>query len=166
MEIWKDIPEYEWMYQVNNLWLIKSFKHKKNWKLLTPIKDTNWYFFVSLLILWKPKYFRINRLVAEAFIENPDNKPQVNHINWIKTDNRVENLEWCTPWYNQTHAYEMWLKTPSSKTVIQYTLNFEIIREWESTVSIFKNLWLHTSNISNCCNWKKKTCWWFIWRYK
>jgi len=68
-----------------------------------------WYNETSLSINWKTKTYVVHRLVAKAFISNPNNFPQVNHKNWIKTDNKVENLEWCDNWHNQKHAYrELW----------------------------------------------------------
>lgn len=118
VEIWKDIKGYEGLYQVSNLGRVKSLERiitKKNGVTL-PIKekilqygiDRKGYYFVGLYKNSKGKNKSIARLVAEAFIPNPDNKPEINHINTIRTDNRVwvnedgsieydkSNLEWCT----------------------------------------------------------------------
>lgn len=106
MEIWKDIKGFEGLYQVSNLGRVKSLERiitRKN-GITLPIKekilqygiDRKGYYFVGLYKNGKGENKSIARLVAEAFISNPDNKPEVNHINTIRTDNRIENLEWCT----------------------------------------------------------------------
>lgn len=108
-EIWKDIPGYESIYQVSNFGNVKSLQsgnHHSKIKILTPICADGRYLRVTLYKQKKPKYFPVHRLVAMAFIPNPENKPQVNHINGNKKDNRVENLEWCTSSENNLHAYK------------------------------------------------------------
>lgn len=107
-EIWKDIEGYEGLYQVSNLGRVKSLDRlvKTNinnveerlfrGKELSYDIGKNGYVYVCLFLNGKGKRKSIHRIVAEAFIPNPDNKPQVNHINTIRADNRVENLEWCT----------------------------------------------------------------------
>ncbi len=110
MEIWKDIKGYEGLYQVSNLGRVKSYHKFTNGVILKPKKNRYGYYFVGLCSDTKRNHY-IHRLVANTFILNMDNKPQVNHINGVKTDNRVENLEWCTNSENQSHAYKNNLKT-------------------------------------------------------
>lgn len=95
-EIWKDIPGYEGEYKVSNMGNVYSIiKHRLSSLMLN---KTLGYLFVNL----HGKNYRVHRLVALTFIPNPENKPYIDHINTIKTDNRVENLRWCTPMEN-TH---------------------------------------------------------------
>lgn len=181
-EIWKDIPEHEGLYQASNLGNIKSLNYNHTWvpKLLSQFKDKDWYFRVSMY--WKDKkqnQLQAHRMVALTFIGVDINKPQVNHINWIKDDNRVDNLEWCTAQENSIHRnHVLWYKTPkywlwkkwkdnhSSKVILQFSITWEFLKEWDSMSDITRELWIFASWISNVCTWKLKTSWGFIWKFK
>ena len=104
MEEWKVIDGYD-DYYVSNLGRIKSLKGK-NPRILKQNFNAHGYLQVSLSKNNIRKTYRVNRLVANAFISNPNNLPQVNHINCDKTDNRVENLEWCSISHNTKHAFD------------------------------------------------------------
>lgn len=102
MEIWKDIKDFD-RYQVSNYGNVKSFKHKKDGKLLKLIKQKN-YLYVALSKNCKESRRLVHRLVAEAFIPNPDNLSEVNHKDENPMNNCVENLEWCTSKYNANYG--------------------------------------------------------------
>ncbi|MBM7132744.1 MULTISPECIES: NUMOD4 domain-containing protein [Staphylococcus] len=116
-EIWKDIEGYEGLYEISNLGRVKSLP-KMSGSCMRKEKILNsknrltkdGYARVNLHREGKGKDFRVCRLVATHFIDNPDNKSTVNHINGIKTDDRVENLEWATSNENMKHAYDTQLK--------------------------------------------------------
>ena len=168
-EIWKDVPEYEGLYQVSNLGRVVSLR--KN-KILTPKKNWDGYFRIQLWRYNQNVYIGIHRLIAEAFIPNPKNKPYINHKNGIKTDNRVENLEWCTQLENIKHAIKMGLKKPcpknwrvSSKPIVQLTLNGEFVKEYPSQMEVERVLGINHSNVSAACKGKIKTLKGYVWRY-
>lgn len=98
MEEWKDIEGYEGKYQISNEGRVKSlnYNNTKNEKILKCAINRDGYNFVILFRNCTPKIKKVYRLVAEAFIPNDYNKPCIDHINTIKTDDRVENLRWCT----------------------------------------------------------------------
>lgn len=117
-EIWKDIKGYEGMYQVSNMGRIKGLRRVINRinspmelpeKLLTPILDKHGYFIIHLSKENKKKKFYIHRLLGEYFIGNPTNQECINHKNGIKTDNSLDNLEWCTIAENNQHAFKIGL---------------------------------------------------------
>ena len=102
-EIWKDISGYDGDYQVSNMGRVKSLRFGKE-RLLKP-GSSNGYFHVVLFKNKKQKNIKVHRLVAQAFIKNPQGKRTINHINGIKTDNRLSNLEWATQSENLKHAF-------------------------------------------------------------
>lgn len=115
-EIWKDIKGYENQYQISNLGNIRALSRKGQRKGVERMKTriSNWGY--PIISIWKnnkQKTFSVHRLVAETFIANPNNKAEVNHKNGIKTDNRVENLEWVTREENIQHAYNTGLNPRS-----------------------------------------------------
>lgn len=96
-EVWKDIKGYEGLYQISNTGKVKGLKRNK---VLKPILQRSGYYYVDL----QRKRRLVHRLVAEAFIDNPDNLPEVNHKDEDKVNNSVENLEWCDSKYNANYG--------------------------------------------------------------
>jgi len=167
METFKDISWYEGLYQVSNLWNVKSLNYRWNWKeqLLKPWINWKWYLSVVLSKLWKSKTHSVHRLVLKAF--RGYSNLECNHKNWKKDDNHLENLEYCTSVENQKHKYRvLGYKNPLSKKVKQFTKQWDCIKIWESTREIERKLNIAHQNISECCIWRQKTAWWYIWKFK
>lgn len=99
-EVWRDIKNYEGLYEVSNFGNVRSLKFGKI-KYLKPANNGFGYYHVILCKNGQKKYFKVHRLVANAFIENPNGYNEINHIDEDKTNNKVENLEWCTHKYNK-----------------------------------------------------------------
>lgn len=180
-EIWKDIKNYEGLYQVSNLGRIKNIKTQKILKNYTSVKD-KYYLKVSLYLNRKFKNFKVHRLVAQAFIPNPNNLPQVNHIDGNKSNNNVNNLEWCDNSHNVKEAYRLGLIKPTHSgcfkkgqnknqelPIIQYDLDGNFIKQWASFTKAEKffrpNAKSISTNIHGVLNNKQKTAYGYIWKY-
>lgn len=163
-------------YCVNNNGEIFSLNYNKTGKIkkLKPLKQKNGYLCVTL----GAKRILIHRLVAETFIPNLENKPQVNHKNGIKTDNRGENLEWATSSYNNLHAYRILgrkpprlektgQKCPFAKIILQIK-NGQIIAEFYGAREAERKTGVWATSITNCCNGARhyKTAGGYQWKYK
>ena len=118
MEEWKDIIGYEELYEVS---CRGNIRNKKTSKILS--NKSNSYVVVSLTRNNVVRRFTVHRIVAQTFIENPLNKKEVNHINGIKNDNRIENLEWCTPSENINHSWRIGLSKMTDKKRIASSQN-------------------------------------------
>lgn len=172
-EIWKDVVGYEGFYQVSNLGNVKSLSRlvymKRNncyktisERILVSTLNKQGYLQVNLSVKGKRKNKRINRLVAESFIPNPENKPQVNHIDEIKTKNLLSNLEWATPKENSNHGSKI---QNSLKPIIQSNKNGIELRQFKSATEASLNGFDGTA-ISKCCNGIIKTHKGFKWSFK
>lgn len=189
MEIWKDIKGYEGLYQVSNMGQVKSLgngkSNKSKLKVMKQQLNHKGYPMINLCKNGVTKGVSVHRLVAINFIPNPNNLPQVNHIDEIKTNNCVENLEWCTNEYNHNYGTRIErvrqkqignpnMKTslgkfgkehPTSKPILQLTLDGEIIKLWFSASDAIRENGYGKSHISSCCTGKKKTAYGYKWEH-
>lgn len=180
VEFWKDINDYEGLYQVSNLGRVKSLtrilKDGRKWeeKIIKPGNNGHGYLQVNLHKNGKQKNFFIHRLVAEAFIPNPDNLPYVNHKDEDKTNNLVSNIEWCTHEYNINYGTrnERASKTMSgvyntkkSKTVLQLRKNGSLVRVWPSASEVERQLQFNQGSISKCCLGERHSAYGYKWCY-
>lgn len=179
-EEWKDIKDFEGLYQISNYGRVKSVSKisKINGRvyptiIMTCHPNTKKYLEVELCKNGKQHRYRIHRLVANAFIPNQENKPQVNHKDGNKQNNRLDNLEWCTNGENQIHAFKNGLNhrgkygdSPKAKSVKQYDKNGNFIREWDSIIRIKNECGYSDGFISSCCKGRYKTAYGYIWKYK
>lgn len=187
-EIWKDIKGYEGKYMVSNQGRVMSLgrdvmfgghlRHIEP-KILKPNKYPIGYLYVIFFPNNKAKIKKIHRLVAEAFIPNPENKPCVNHINGRKDDNRVENLEWCS--YSENTQHSMYVlghdhvyrinkgkfgkDNPNSKIILQIKNGF-VIAEFYGAAEAQRKTGVDASGIIKCCKNKQQNTGGYQWKYK
>lgn len=176
LEIWKDIKGYEGFYQSSTFGRARSldtYRKSRNGTVrfckgrILKLKTNNQgYLQVNLYKNGKVKTFRVHRLVAEAFLPNPDNLPEVNHKDENKLNNCVSNLEWCTSSYNNNYGTRIEkVSKKQSKPVLQYTLDGKFVREWKSTAECGRNGYNHGA-VAACCRGELKKYKDFIWKYK
>lgn len=182
MENWKDIKGYEGFYQVSNLGRVRSLerdvycqngivRHMEE-KILVQCLCGDGYPLVNLCKNGKKKNMLVHRLVAEAFLQNPENKPMVNHKNENPLNNCVDNLEWCTASYNINYgtrnermiqnrrSYKLG-NHPKAKQVFCVELN----KKFDCIASAQEELGIDRSCIGSACRGKQKTAGGFHWRY-
>ena len=172
-EIWRDIKGYEGLYQVSDMGRVKSLERtvtRKNGRkqtirerILKPRSDGHGYLQVKLCNnSGKQKTVKVHRLVCEAFHKNSENKPCVNHIDENKTNNVASNLEWCTYSENNKHGTRT---ARTCKSVGQYTLNGELVKIWQSTHEVERQMGFANQHISAVALGKAKTAYGYVWRY-
>lgn len=176
-EIWKPVVGYEGLYSVSSLGRVRretgidSNGHLRKERILKTDISKKQYHRVNLWKNGKGKHFFVHRLVAEAFIPNPDNLPFINHRDENTQNNMVDNLEWCTIKYNNSYGTRLerisqsHINGKDSKRVFQYTLDDEFIREWPSTMEIQRQLGFFNQAIGQCCLGNIKTAYGYIWKY-
>jgi hypothetical protein len=166
-ETWVPIVNYD-RYLVSDKGRIKS-KRRKSEIILKPLKTKFGYYRVRLFNDNGSRWLSIHRLVAEAFISNPGNLPEVNHKDEDKTNNRVNNLEWCDGVYNTNYGTRnkragAVIKELRKIPVAQYR-GETLITIWDSAKIAGENLNLNASNITKCCKGKRKSSGGFEWKY-
>ena len=181
-EVWKEIPDFP-MYMVSNKGRIKTLKkiyycgnHKskriESEHIISEVTMKDGYKRVSLSNNGLRKSFLVHRLVAKIFISNPNNLPQVNHKDEDKTNNSVDNLEWCDSKYNSNYGSRNIRASKSlyckgkSKTIGQYTLEGKLIRIWCSATEAARKLGYNQGLIDMCCKGKRNKHKNYIWKYE
>lgn len=180
-EIFEDIPWYKWKYQVSNLGRVRSINYNMTSNVSILVQHDNWWWYLQVWLSnnWKRKTFKVHRLVMLTF--KWESRLDVNHRNWVKTDNRLDNLEYCTRKKNIKHAFEVlwhknnfqinhpknnkwlfWWNNHCAKKVKQFSKKWEFIKVWDSIVDVKRELNIY---INGCLSWKRKTAWGFIWKY-
>lgn len=179
MEIWKDVKGYEGLYQVSNEGNVRSlnYNHTGTIHILSPSSHRRGYQCLNLYKDGKREMKLVHRLVGEAFIDNPENLPQINHKDENPKNNKVENLEYCTQAYNNTYGGRL-LRAGNSiakalkgripkhtppKKVYQYTLDGQLVKIWESTAECTRNGYYH---VCDCCNGKRTQNKGYRWSYE
>lgn len=163
MEEWRSIEGYP-NYQVSNMGRVKSLNYSRTGEegILKNCKNNRGYLQVFLCKNSKQKCYLVHRLVAQAFLDNPNNFPEINHKDEDKINNQLTNLEWCDNKYNMNYGTRT---ERTQKPILQFTKNGEFIRKWESGTQIERELGFHQSHISSCCKGKIKTSYGFVWMY-
>ena len=181
-EIWRDIPEFNGLYQASNLGRVKSlnrFKKGKNdslasvkERILKPSIYHRGYYQVGLYKNSKVRYYLVHRLVWITFNGLIPQGMQVNHINEVKTDNRLENLNLMTPKENVNYgtgierSHNKQINGKCSKPVLQYDLQDNLIKEFPSLIQVYRELGFSYGHIGDCCKGKLKQAYGYKWKYK
>lgn len=168
-ENWKDVKGYEGFYQVSDKGRVRSIaakpaRGKYKGDTLSLFTDRNGYVCVNL----SRKTYKVHRLVAIAFLDNPNNHPCVNHKDENKENNNAENLEWCSYKYNNnygTRNKRISQKTNRKRKILQYDLEGKIIKEWDSISSAADHYGVKRWTICGCCAKRQHTSCGYVWRY-
>lgn len=174
-EIWKDIPDYEGLYQASNLGNIKRICRKFvdkigrirqiNEVICKPSIDTSGYMQIVLTKNKKRKSYKIHKLIAMTFIPNPDGFPQVNHKDENKLNNKIDNLEWCTLEYNCNYGTRNYRCTLHCKHKVKQLSQGTIIKKYNSLKDASMKTGIKYQNISSCCRKQQKTAGGYTWEY-
>lgn len=170
-EIWKDVVGYEGYYQVSNFGRVKSLERKiparkakraKSETIMNQTKNNTGYLMVNLCVNQFRKKFLVHRLVAIAFIPNPDNLPQINHKDENKENNCVDNLEWCNNVYNNNYGRHCENISKANGKPVLCVETGEIFRSQRMAA---KHIGVDQTQIYRCCNGKRKTTGGYHWKF-
>jgi hypothetical protein len=174
-EIWKDVVGFEGLYIVNCHGEIRSVDHyvKCNTgtrlvrgKTLKPCDRGNGYPFVTMGKDGKQYNMSIHRVIAIAFLPNPDRLPEVNHKDTDPSNYDLSNLEWCDRTYNNNYANRAYKVAQMKKKEIEQIKNGVVVKVWNSLSAIGRECGISTGNISECCNGRRNTAGGYMWKFK
>lgn len=161
MEIWKDIPNYEGLYQVSNLGRIKN---NKKIRKLTLRKDG--YLHIPLRKNGINKFYLVHQIVAKTFIDNPKKYKEINHIDENKANNKVENLEWCSRSYNINYGSANYNRSlTEGKKINQYTKDGIFIKQWDTIKGASNSLNIKLPHIIRVLKGRRKSTGGFVFKY-
>lgn len=181
-EVWKDIPDYEGLYQASNLGNIKSLQRTMpnsgaygkyftvKEKILKPHLHNNGYCSVKLSKYGKINRVTVHKLIATLFVANPHNYSIINHKDENKSNNKADNLEWCTAKYNcnygtRNERLRIINTLVGGKKVLQYSLDGDFVKEYSSISEASRKTGVYVRSISSVCNGRGKTAGGYIWKF-
>lgn len=176
VEIWKAVVGHEGLYEVSNLGNVRRLptegtvgtgNYARDGRILKSRKNNKGYSLVDLWSNGKREQKLVHRLVAEAFIPNPDNLPEVNHKDENPSNCCLNNLEWCTHLYNSRYGIRnIKIARANSKVVLQFDLEGRFVKKYPSTMDVQRETGIGNSRISECCRGKRKKAGGYIWEYE
>lgn len=178
----KEIKGFEGLYTIDESGNVFSIRKKK---YISPFYNKNGYMMISLVKDKKKSNMTIHRLLAEAFIDNKEKFPCINHIDGNKLNNNLSNLEWCTQSHNMKEAYKLGLlntwcgkkfgkdhpnykfrgKWKTQKEIVQLDKKGDLIKKFNSATEVERNLGYSCAHISECCRGLRKSAYGYIWKY-
>ena len=167
-EEWKPVRNYEGLYEVSNMGRVKSLNYNKTGKerILKGVDSGIGYLKVVLCKDGKVKQCLVHRLVAQAFLENPQNLPMINHKDEVKSNNCVQNLEWCSASYNNSYNDKSKKAGKKlSKPVFSIDKEYGLIMWWQSASEAERCTGIKHGDIIRCCQGKRKSAGNHIWFY-
>lgn len=185
-EEFRDIENFEGLYQISNYGRVKSLERfKRNHTKVQKVEEqilkshlnNRGYYYAMLNKEGEQNHKTIHRLIAQAFIPNPNNLPCINHIDGNKLNNSLDNMEFCTYSHNNKEAYRLGLKKSAitgrlgydnwnSKPICQYDLKGNFIKEWACSLEVKRQLGINASNITSCCRGERNKAGGYIWKYR
>lgn len=158
-EIWKAVNDCDGKYYVSNFGNVLGPRNR----LLNPYLNNKGYLIVSLIVRGERQRCLVHRLVAMAFLENPNEYPQINHKDENKLNNRADNLEWCSGRYNLFYGDRM---KRQKKPVLQFDKNGDLVNRWESVSSASRGTGIRIGDISRCCNRRRMHAGGYCWKFE
>lgn len=163
-EIWKDIKGYEGLYQISNLGRVRN----KKGRILKQSFDGVGYYKIKLCNNCHEKTILIHRLVATNFLANPNNYKCVDHINTIRTDNRLENLRWCTTAENNCNVITKNKRAAyyRVKPILQFDINGRYVNRFSNSVDAGNSVHVNCNKILECCRGERKSIGGYLWAFE
>lgn len=177
-EVWKDIEGYEGLYQISNCGRVKSLNYRRHGypQILVPKENNSGRLWIELARDREKRCFLIHRLVAQAFIPNPNGYAEINHKDENPHNNVADNLEWCNRQYNVSYYYQRHPNGPTKccserygnrkkLPIEQRSADGVVVRIWKNSREIFLETGMSDWSISECCRGNRNTAYGYYWQY-